>query len=111
LPPPKAYTFHGYRTLLNNESILHDVHAYLVAQSLGTVSPRALCLHVNNVILPALRIDSKIVESMAQCWLKFRLGYECKEAHKGMYVDRHEHPDIIKERTEFIDKLMGTYEW
>ena len=110
LPPPKAYTFHGYRTLLDNESILHDVRAYLAAQSLGTVSPRALCLHVNNVILPALGIDGKIVESTAQRWLKFRLGYECKEAHKGMYVDGHERPDVIKERTEFIDKLMGTYE-
>ncbi len=97
--------------LLNNESILHDVCTYLVAQSLGTVSPHAFCLHVNNVILPALRIDGKIIESMAQCWLKFRLGYECKEAHKGMYVDGHERLDIIKERTEFIDKLLSIYEW
>ncbi len=97
--------------LLNNESILHNVRAYLAAQSLGTVSPRTFCLHVNNVILPALRINGKIVESMAQCWLKFRLGYECKEAHKGMYVDGHERLDIIKERTEFIDKLLSIYEW
>jgi hypothetical protein len=110
LPPPKAYTFHGYRTLLDNESILHDVRMYLAAQSLGTVSPRALCLHVNNTILPALGIDGKIVESTAQRWLKFRLGYECKEAQKGMYVDGHERPDVIKERTEFIDKLINTYE-
>jgi hypothetical protein len=97
--------------LLNNKSILHNVRAYLIAQSLGTVSPHALCLHVNNIILPALGIDSKIIESMAQCWLKFRLGYECKEAHKGIYVDGHECPDIIKERTEFIDKLLSTYKW
>jgi hypothetical protein len=57
-----------------------------------------------------LGINGMIIESMAQHWLKFRLEYECKEAHKGMYVDRHEHLDIIKKRTEFIDKLMGIYE-
>jgi hypothetical protein len=110
LPPPSIYARNGYRTLLNNESVLHDVRAYLAAESLGTVSPRALCHHVNNIILPALGIDGKISESTAQRWLKFRLGYECKEARKGMYVDGHERPDVIKERSEFIDKLMNKYE-
>jgi len=84
---------------------------YLTAQSLGTVSPCMLCHHINDIILPALRIDSKIVESTAQRWLKFRLGYECKEAKKGMYVDGHKHLDILKERSEFIDKLFNKYEW
>jgi hypothetical protein len=87
------------------------VRAYLAAQSLGAVSPCALCHHVNNVILPALQIDGKIVESMAQRWLRFRLGYECKESKKGMYVDGHERLDVIKERTDFIDKLLNKYEW
>jgi len=109
-PPPKVYAQNGYRTLLNNESILHDVCAYLAAQSLGDVSPCTLCHHVNDIILPALGINRKIVESMARCWLRFRLGYECKESRKGMYVDGHEHPDVIKERSDFIDKLLNKYE-
>jgi hypothetical protein len=96
--------------LLNNEHILHNMHAYLAAQSLGTVSPHVLCHHVNDIILPALGINGKIIESTAQCWLKFRLEYECKEAKKGMYVDGHEHPDVLKERSEFIDKLFNKYE-
>ncbi len=54
LPPPKSYTWGGYRTLLDNESVLHDVRVYLAAQSLGTVSPHALCHYVNDIILPAL---------------------------------------------------------
>ena len=87
------------------------MRAYLAAQSLGTVSPRALCHHVNNVILLALQIDGKIVELTARHWLRFRLGYECKESKKGMYVDGHKRPDIIKERTDFIDKLLNKYEW
>ena len=110
LPPPRSYTRGGYRTLLDNEGVLHDVRMYLAAQSLGTVSPRALCHHVNDIILPALRIDGKIVESTAQRWLKFRLGYDCKEAHKGMYVDGHERPDVIKERDVFINEQLNKYE-
>jgi hypothetical protein len=112
LPPPKSYTWGGYCTLLNNEGVLHDVCMYLIVQSLGTVSPHVLCHHVNNdIILPALGIDGKIVKSTAQCWLKFRLGYDCKEAHKGMYVDGHEHLDVIKERDVFINKQLNKYEW
>ena len=44
-------------------------------------------------------------ESTAQRWLKFRLGYECKEAKKGVYIDGHEHPDVIKEREAFIEQI------
>ena len=97
--------------LLDNESILHNVCIYLAAQSLGTVSPHALCHHVNDIILPALWIDGKIIESTAQCWLKFRLGYECKEAYKGMYIDGHEHLDVIKERDVFINEQLNRYKW
>ena len=110
LPPPKVYAWNGYRMLLNNESILHDVRAYLAAQSLGAVSPCTLCHHINNIILLALGINGKIIESTAWHWLRFRLGYECKESRKGMYVDGHEHLDIIKERSDFIDKLLNKYE-
>src|SRR6266851_7589037 len=101
LPLPSTYTQNGYQMLLNNEHILHDVRVYLAVQSLGAVSPHTLCHHVNNIILPALRINGKIVKSTAQRWLRFRLGYECKESRKGMYVDGHECPDVIKERSDF----------
>ena len=110
LPPPKSYTRGGYHTLLDNESILHDMHIYLAAQSLGTVSPCMLCHHVNDIILLALQINGKKVESTAQCWLKFRLGYECKEAHKGIYVDGHKCLDVIKERDMFINEQLNRYE-
>jgi len=83
---------------------------YLTAQSLGTVSLHVLCLHVNDIILPALGIDGKIIESMAQRWLKFRLGYESKEAYKGIYVDGHERLDVIKERNAFLNEQMNRYE-
>jgi len=109
LPPRKEYTRHGQYSLLDNEAILNDVRVYLAAQSLGTVTPRMLCHHVNHIILPALEIEATISEPTAVRWLKLRLGYECKEAKKGIYVDGHERPDVIKEREGFIDQI-DTYE-
>ena len=81
------------------------MHIYLATQALGLVIPLSLCQHVNNVILPALEIEGAINESTAQCWLKFKLGYECKESKKGMYIDGHERPDVIEERKVFLEQL------
>lgn len=110
LPPPKSYTRHGHYTLLDNEAILHDVRVYLAAQALGTVTPRTFCDHVNKVILPALEINSTISESTAQRWLRFKLGYQSKEAKKGIYIDGHERPDVVKERQEFVNLIFDEYE-
>jgi hypothetical protein len=87
LPPPKQFTKYAYQTLLDNECVLHDVHAYLAAQALGTVTPCAMSHHINEVILPVLRIEGTILERTAQHWLRFKLGYQCKESKKGLYVD------------------------
>jgi hypothetical protein len=109
LPPPRSFVKHGHHSLLDNEAVLHDVRVYLAAQSLGTISPHALCHHVNDIILPTLGIRGTIVESTAQRWLKFKLGYTSKEGKKGMYVDGHKHPDVIKERKAFLE-ILGGYE-
>jgi hypothetical protein len=110
LPPPKTFTQHGHHTLLDNESVLHNVRTYLASQALGSVSPRTFCQHVNEVVLPALGIEGAISERTAQRWLKFKLGYESKEAKKGIYVDGHERPDVISERIDFIDQISNRYE-
>lgn len=107
LPHRRDYVHHGQHTLLDNETVLHDVRVYLAAQSLGSVTPRTLHKHVNKTILPALGIQGTISEPTAQRWLKFRLGYECKEAKKGIYIDGHERPDVIREREAFINQLDG----
>jgi len=105
LPPHKVHARKGHHSLLDNESVLHNVHVYLTTCVLGSVTPHALCQHVNGVMLPALGIQGSIVESTAQHWLKFRLGYQCKEAKRGIYIDGHERPDVIKERKGFISEL------
>jgi len=111
LPPPKTFVRHGHHTLLDNESILHDVRTYLASQALGIVTPWTFCQHVNNIILPALGIKATISESTAQRWLRFKLGYECREAKKGIYMDGHERPDVIKEREAFLGQIFNRFEW
>jgi hypothetical protein len=96
--------------LLDNECILHDVCVYLAAQALGTITPHMMSQQINDVILPALQIKGAISESTAQCWLRFKLGYQCKESKKGLYVDGHERPDVIKERNDCIEQITNKYE-
>jgi hypothetical protein len=109
LPPRKEHSKEGHHSLLDNESTLQGVRVYLATQVLGSVTPQTLCQHVNSVLLPALGMEGSISESTAQRWLKFRLGYQCKEAKRGIYIDGHERPDVIEERKEFIKELY-TYE-
>ena len=78
---------------------------YLAAQSLGTVTPLDLCQHVNRILLPVLGIEAMISKLTGQQWLKFRLGYKCKEAKKGVYIDGHKCPDVIKEREAYSDQI------
>jgi hypothetical protein len=108
LPLTKRGAKHGQYTLLDNESVLHGVRRYLAAQNLGTITPRELCRHVNQVILPALDLSEKkssICERTAINWLK-KLGYACKDVKKGVYHDGHERPDVIEARRKFLDQMQ-----
>ncbi len=87
------------------------MHIYLTTQDLGSVNPRTLCQHINDVILPALDIKASISESTAQRWLRFKLGYECKESKKGIYIDGHKRPDVIKKRSEFVEEILNRFSW
>ena len=64
---------------------------------------------VNNEILPSLGFDSgghKISEGAAHRWLA-KLRYELKEVKKGIYVDGHEHEDIVAYHKEFLTDFGG----
>lgn len=108
LPPTKQGAKHGQYTLLDNEAVVHKVRTYLAAQSLGAITPRELCQHVNQIILPALEISGKnssISERTAITWLK-KLGYTCKDVKKGIYHDGHERPDVVEARKKFLDDML-----
>lgn len=68
------------------------------------ITPLQLMKQVNSNILPSLGFDSggqTICERTARRWLA-KLGYELKEAKKGIYVDGHEREDVVAYRKEFL---------
>ena len=87
-----------------------NVSTYLASQDLGTVTPQTFSQHVNTVILPALGINATIMDLTAQRWLRLKPGYTCKEARKGLYMDGHEHSDVIKKREAFLDRIFKDFE-
>ena len=54
LPPTKGGVYCGPETLLDNETILHNVWKNLAIQNLGTITPLQLHKHVNNVIFSCI---------------------------------------------------------
>jgi len=81
LPPTTKDGLHGYLTLLDNENVKLDVHKYLASQSLGTITMKAFCQEVNEVIAPSFGFSGKdaiISEYTARSWL-YKLGYSCME--------------------------------
>ena len=111
LPPSKKEGLHGHLTLLDNENVKLGVHKYLAAQSLGTITTKAFCQEVNEVIVPSFgfsRQDAIISERTARNWLH-KLGYSCVEVRKGLYHDGHERPDVVEARKKFLEE-MAKYE-
>jgi hypothetical protein len=109
LPATKAGAFRGQYSLLENNTICQSVRVYLAVQKLGEITPKELCQHVNNVILPAINLtrkDGSICEQTAIRWL-IKLGYPCKNVKKGLYHDGHKRPDVIKDHDIYIDQLFG----
>lgn len=59
---------------------------------------------MNGFLLPDLSIEETISESTASRWMK-KLGFRLVRVCKGVYVDGHERPAVVKARREFIDYL------
>ena len=111
LPPSKKDALHGHLTLLDNENVKLGVRKYLAAQSLGTITTKAFCQEVNEVIVPSFGFSGKdaiISERTARNWLH-KLGYSCVEVRKGLYHDGHERPDVVEARKKFLEE-MAKYE-
>jgi hypothetical protein len=111
LPQSNKIGLHGHLTLLDNESVILGVRKYLAAQTLGSITTKAFCQQINEVIIPALGFTGKeaiISERTARNWLR-KLGYSCVEVRKGLYHDGHERPDVVEARKKFLDE-MAKYE-
>ena len=68
------------------------------------LQPAKLCRYVNQFLFPSLGIESEISETTAVNWLK-KIGFKLRKVKKGVYIDGHEHEDVVKVHREFIDYL------
>jgi len=71
-----------------------------------------LLKQVNEVIIPGLGLDlggRRISKQYARRWL-VKLGYELKEVRKGMYIDGHEHTDVVEYQKNFLMEFSKN-EW
>jgi hypothetical protein len=96
------------RSLLNEENVKVAARTWLTAQKTGSVTPRCFCDGLNQEILPSLGIllSNPLCECTACRWL-VRLGWMQKTLHKGVYMDGHERPDVIKYREDvFLPRLL-----
>lgn len=85
------------KSFLNNELVQLACHSWLSAQKAGTMTPKKFMAAVNDKILISLNINLRkpIVERTARQWL-LCLGYRRTLIKKGVYMDGHEHPDVVK---------------
>ncbi|RGB23169.1 hypothetical protein C1646_774911 [Rhizophagus diaphanus] len=61
--------------------------------------------YITNTIFSSLEIEIKttISETTARIWLK-KMGYHYKKYQKGVYVDGHEHEDVVEYQKIFLKK-------
>jgi hypothetical protein len=81
-----------------------------VALDIGDIRPMMFMKHINDTILPSLDLgspDNLITERTARRWL-LKLGYRNCEVRKGLYIDGHERPDVVRSRAHFI-QIISQY--
>jgi hypothetical protein len=82
-----------------------------VLQLAGTVTPQKFATAISETILPSLDIALKkpLGQRTARRWLH-KLGYRHVQFRKGVYMDGHERPDVVKYRNEQFLPQMLQYE-
>nr|CAG8661904.1 11854_t:CDS:2 [Entrophospora candida] len=99
------------QSLWSHEDIADQVGSYVRSNKFD-ITPKNLCKHVNETILPNIGVDNedkKISESTAKRWLK-KLGWEFGTHEKGLYADGHERDDVVEYRKKFLKFIEEQYE-
>jgi len=109
LPPQKQGKYLN-RSLLNDKQVQAAVRTYLMGLSTGEVTPSCFCCMLNERILPLLRyaLKNDLLLCTAWRWL-VRLGWRNKLLRKGVYMDGHERPDVVKYHNNTFLRLMEKY--
>ena len=101
----------GGQSLLKDEQVQTAVKAHLSSVPTGEVTPKQFHKALNDQILPVLGLAVKngLSERTARRWL-LALGWRRTRVKKGVYMDGHERPDVIKYRDDVFLPLMASYE-
>ena len=96
--------------MLKDEQVQMAARVHLSSVPIGEVTPRQFHKALNDQILLTLRLVVKngLSECMAQRWL-LALGWRRTRVKKGVYMDSHERPDIIKYQDNNFLPLMVSY--
>ncbi|KAI6145546.1 hypothetical protein BKA82DRAFT_4357635 [Pisolithus tinctorius] len=100
-------------SFLHDESVQNHCHAWLSNLPAGKVTPQALQRAVNTTIFPQLGINPKwpISEQTARRWL-IKLGWRKTVIQKGVYMDGHEHDDVVEHwKNVFLPQMEGYEQW
>ena len=81
---------------MKNEAVLRASRTWLIQQKKGSVTPVKFQKGINEVILPSLNIfpSKPLCERTACRWL-IKLGWQHTKIKKGVYIDGHEHADVV----------------
>ncbi|KDQ61785.1 hypothetical protein JAAARDRAFT_45287 [Jaapia argillacea MUCL 33604] len=94
----------GY-LMLDDEAFSMGVQRWPRTLKPGEVNPKLLQQHVNETLLPSLKLRKKTVSvRQAQHWL-WRLGYHRKWHSKGVYYDGHEQKDVKQWQQVFLTEM------
>ncbi|THU88378.1 hypothetical protein K435DRAFT_866342 [Dendrothele bispora CBS 962.96] len=104
----------GIRTsmsLLSDEGTRKAALTWLSAQKVGKVTPKAFREALNSSILPSLGIQRSqpLSTRTARRWL-IKLCWRLTQLRKGVYMDGHERPDVVKYRNESFLPAMEKHE-
>ncbi len=108
LPPEKRGGLRAIRTLLSKDDVKRACRSWLAQQVAGTITPQGFAAAVNGTILPHLDISPRkpLGQRTACRWL-YKLGYRHVQFRKGVYMDGHERPDVVKYRNdEFLPRML-----
>ncbi|KAJ7231192.1 hypothetical protein C8J57DRAFT_1251284 [Mycena rebaudengoi] len=111
LPKEKRGGARDSRSLLSEESVRCAARTWLEAQPVGSISPKTFQHALNNTILPALDVVLKkpLCERTARRW-PIKLGWRLTILRKGVYMDGHEHPDVVDSRNNVFLPTTAKYE-
>ena len=108
LPKEKRGGSRNLLSFLDDESVETCCHTWLSSLPSGQVTPHTFQNALESTIFPELGITPKhlISECTASWWL-IKLGWQHMAVCKGVYMDGHEHEDVVKYCHEvYLPKML-----